>query len=1289
VLGWKTIRRRSWARLLPWVWCTLFFLYQSTQWVKSMRYFLSIYPVLVLCAAWILVKAAEWAARQEQKNLPHRCFLWLLKALPWLVLAGTALWALAFLQVYAQPFTRVAASRWMFDHIPTAATVHTQEGLPIQVPLQPNTVLVTGGAPSTTPFTSQVTGNLTGITLNKVQRNGNAGPRRLRVALAADPDALLILAQSEIKITLKGDAPLAATASFAPLAVDAGELLYLQVTLLEGEPLLLGTSVIGNEHWDDNLPQRIDGKDPFGNWYRGLSSSQNSLMNLYDNDTLEKRAQLLGWLDEVDTIVLSSNRLYGSIPRLPQRFPLTVAYYRALFDGSLGFELAAEFVSFPALGPCQFPDQEAPFAIPAARYTNARSCSIPYPPAEEAFSVYDHPTVLIFNKTSAYSHNNTAQILPPSLVENVQWMTPLQATRSGDDEPTLLLTEQAREAQEAGGTWSQIFKRESWQNRSQPVAVFLWWAMLTLLGWLAFPWLTLAFPALRDRGYGLARAAGLLLWAYPAWLLSALHLIPHTRWLLWGVFLAWGCATALLVRSRREEFTAYIKANWRELLRIEIIFAILYLGWVIVRYLNPDFYHLVSGGEKPMDFAYLNAVIKSTWFPPYDPWFAGGVMNYYYFGFVLVGSVIKALGIVPGVAYNLAVPALFAMTGVGAYTLASNLAGGDARRARRAGLWGVALVLLLGNLGELQLLLKGLAEIGQVSFTSWIPGYEMLVSAAVGLWKILFKDARLSFRPEWWYWNATRIIPPGPGEVAGPINEFPLFTFLYADLHAHAMALPLTQVALGVALQWGLRKDSAPRPATGGWGRLRAWLPRPWATFLLGALVAGALRATNTWDYPTYLGLMALGYLLPVLQTYTAGDDEMPAPRPFPYQQLLVPVALFILAELLFRPYSIHYVTTYTHLNLWEGRKTPLGAYFLVHGHLLVPLAILALARGRAMLRRMLRGDGLRALGLPLAVVLIASLLLTLTLVNFGVVMAWVAIPLGVLVALLLLDPEQSPRFRLLWLWVGSALALTVLVEVVVLVGDVGRMNTVFKFYFQVWMLLALSAAVALERLWSYLWNSLEDGDEQLAQLLPRKNYALNDVLLALLAILLFATALYPLLAIPAKTHDRWAKDAPHTLDGLSSLPYVTLYEYNQSIPLATDTSVIHWLQENVPGSPTIMEANAAVEYITWGNRMSIYTGLPDVVGWRWHQVQQRMVMPDGTVEYRQSDVKTFYDTSEPDLAWKILQRYHVQYVILTPYERAYMAPLGAAKFDEMVRRGWLEIVYEEGDAVVYRVGRR
>ncbi|MCD4738090.1 MAG: DUF2298 domain-containing protein, partial [Anaerolineae bacterium] len=265
--------------------------------------------------------------------------------------------------------------------------------------------------------------------------------------------------------------------------------------------------------------------------------------------------------------------------------------------------------------------------------------------------------------------------------------------------------------QAAGGTWSELFNRDAWQNRSQVVAVLLWWALLSWLGWVAFPWLTLIFPAFRLHGYGLARIVGLLCWAYAAWILASLHLLPATRATLWGLLALFSLATAWLVRSRWTEFTDFITAHWRELLRIELLFAALYLGWVLVRYLNPDLYHPVAGGEKPMDFAYLNAVIKSTWFPPYDPWFSGGKMNYYYFGFVLSGSLSEALGIIPSVAYNLAIPSLFAMTGVGGYTLAMNLSRGNSRRAHRAGIWGLLFMVVLGNLCELQLILKGFADV--------------------------------------------------------------------------------------------------------------------------------------------------------------------------------------------------------------------------------------------------------------------------------------------------------------------------------------------------------------------------------------------------------------------------------------------------------------------------------------------------------------------------------------------------------------------------------------------------
>jgi uncharacterized membrane protein len=126
-------------------------------------------------------------------------------------------------------------------------------------------------------------------------------------------------------------------------------------------------------------------------------------------------------------------------------------------------------------------------------------------------------------------------------------------------------------------------------------------------------------------------------------------------------------------------------------------------------------------------------------------------------------------------------------------------------------------------------------------------------------------------------------------------------------------------------------------------------------------------------------------------------------------------------------------------------------------------------------------------------------------------------------------------------------------------------------------------------------------------------------------------------------------------------------------------------LQENVEGSPTIIEQQPEREYL-WGGRISVYTGLPSIATWRWHSVQQRLAMPAGTVEGRQRDVRYFYSTADPYRAMDILRRYDVQYVILTPYDRAYTLPEGLPKFGFLEARGLLEAVYQDELSTVYKV---
>ncbi len=181
---------------------------------------------------------------------------------------------------------------------------------------------------------------------------------------------------------------------------------------------------VANEHWDWGLPLRLDGRDPFGGMYAGFE------MEPYNEDTPEKRAQLFDWLDRADYIFLASNRLYASISRLPTRYPLTTEYYRALLGGELGFELVADFTSRPSIGPFQFPDQEFPYPLAEAAYVHQQQpVKVPLPPAEEAFSVYDHPRVLLFGKTSDYSRRNVETLLGGiDLTQAQRGLTPQEAT---------------------------------------------------------------------------------------------------------------------------------------------------------------------------------------------------------------------------------------------------------------------------------------------------------------------------------------------------------------------------------------------------------------------------------------------------------------------------------------------------------------------------------------------------------------------------------------------------------------------------------------------------------------------------------------------------------------------------------------------------------------------------------------------------------------------------------------------------------------------------------------------
>jgi YYY domain-containing protein len=1063
-------------------------------------------------------------------------------------------------------------------------------------------------------------------------------------------------------------------------------------------------AVIANEHWDDPLP--------FGG-YQGLTSSSDGLMDNYGEDGPEKRDQLQAWLDEADYIVLSSNRLYLSIPRLPRRYPLTTKYYEWLFNGELGFDKIQEFTSYPQLFGIVINDDSA----------------------DEAFTVYDHPKVLIFKKTARYSHDNTARLLNSVDLSEIEKLKPIDYVASKDG---FRMSPELMAANYAGGTWSDIFNPQDWVNQ---IPVLAWLVVVWVIGLLAYPYAFVAFRQFTDRGYAFTKTLGVLAFAWLTWTLASYRALPFERTTMLLVLALMLVGAAGIVWFQRDAFAQFLRARWKLLLGIEAVFLAFFALDLAIRYGNPDLWHPWFGGEKPMDFAYLNAVIKTTYFPAYNPWFEGGFINYYYFGQLLSATLVKFIGIVPEVAYNLLLPMFFAMTASGAFGVAFNLmnrsesqeTGGSrlalsslqspiSLRAIFAGLIAAVFVLIIGNLGQVGVLFEGLNKLGQAhggasgisnfltGLLTWLGGSEIPVPIGN------------------WYWTATRVIPD-------TINEFPFFTFVYADLHAHLMALPVTLAALGVAAHAVLN---------------RAQLK--WYDLGIAAMVLGSLRAINTWDYPTYLMLIgcAIGigyfaerraedtaefswseliqrylwfvvlafvqvaivvmptnavgvrvtldmaiYFLVLVFAFALGIAKFGLrldARRVGWDLGWRMVALIALSVLFYLPYILNYGTAYTSVELWKDARTTLSDYIVVHGIFLFLTAsyliVLALNKSARTQNASAAPISVNALLDGWLIYLVPALVvLEVGLLFLGLTVFALVTPLVALAAWILLDKETAPVHRFLALVLLAALLLTLMVEVITLKGDIGRMNTVFKFYLQAWVFFAVADASGLAMVFHSLWFRDPQTDAVTGQTRAGDSAALQTLKAGwwgLAALLILAGMLYAPFAAWAKVHDRFVADAPSSLNGLDYMKQATYNTHDQDIVLQQDYQAIQWLREKIKGSPVLVEANDGLYH--WGNRVSINTGLPTIIGWDWHTKQQYSLLPGEIVDNRINDVRTIYETTDPTEALDLMRRFDVSLIYVGPLERALYDHEGLGKFDALTAAGALKKVYDQDGVQIYAV---
>lgn len=857
-------------------------------------------------------------------------------------------------------------------------------------------------------------------------------------------------------------------------------------------------------------------------------------------------------------------------------------------------------------------------------------------------------------------------------------------------------------------------------------AIITWWLIVQILGLLGLPLTTLLFRSLPDRGYAFSKSLGLLLTGYGAWLLAMFGLGSFGAPLLVIVALVMGGSGILLGRGQAQEPAAegpppdehappasrlrallglhHAQLSWRLVLAYEILFllALVFLAWM--RAYNPHPW----GTERPMDFAFFNAIRNSAAFPPQDPWLAGYSINYYYFGYLLMASVALLSGLDPAVAFNLSLALIFALTALSIAGIVYNLitlsqpanqsqttaepaqAGAPRRRwtfdtRPFFAILAVVLVLVVGNqAGALQVIIgseHSVALNGQElvsALTQALGGAEQIVlsepvqTTDFGEFTTLEREDRLSNFNWWW---PSRVLwddyTPTGGVRQYTITEFPFFSFWLGDMHPHVMALPFGLLAMGLALA------TLTRPDLPAFARGR----RGWLEVILSGIVLGSLYTINSWDLPTYILLYAGALVL--LSVRLAGEQgglQWREPGTQIGLVVLASFALFLPFHLTFRSLvgsaapllDIPLLGKLTRIiSPFTIDKSGLHTFLIIFGLFVLPLstfvycnyALTRRAEGHPPEQKLgivagKTGEDIRPFALAGRLLFnpwFSPLLLVIGLLIGFPLLALLGLGIFAFRQALRRGGAPAEAFVLLIVALGCAICFG---TELIYIRDVfnNRMNTIFKFYYQVWLLWGTATAYTL---W---W------------LLTHTRRTQRIVALAaggLFVLLLVGGLVYP---------------AINLRDMLTRSTYIGLEGTTPRENTPEGRAAIRWLRQHAPPGSVVLEmvGPGGGSYNPEGyGGVSASTGLPTVLGWVGHESQWRGGDPEARaeLELRQNDVELIYSTLDANQARELLEKYNVSYIYVGHLEQQSYSAESLAKFARIAQP-----VFAEGSVTIYAV---
>ncbi len=815
------------------------------------------------------------------------------------------------------------------------------------------------------------------------------------------------------------------------------------------------------------------------------------------------------------------------------------------------------------------------------------------------------------------------------------------------------------------------------------IGIFLrWYLIIQLVTLAALPLATRVFADLPDRGYAFAKSLGILLVSVVLWLGVSYGVLRNDGGGAWLALLivagiSWTVGRSLPARFLKSSRSA---VPWRSILIMETLFLLAFAAWAYVRIHDPAADHT----EQPMDLMFMNAIWNSAAYPPRDAWLSGYAISYYYLGYWMLTTLGRLADLPPAVAYNVGQASWFGLLLLGSFGVVFNLLLRERGRSAQmpslqAVLGGLLGAVAVGATGNLQSLLEWLYANGVKleALNRWIDVYNFPENAEVtNLWFI---------NRGWWWWRSSRVIEDLDlnGNHIEVIDEFPSFSYVLGDNHPHVLAMPFVLLVIGLALTifWS-------RPSVNGVSfrqRLPALLPLGWGGLVLLSVAAGALIFLNTWDFPPYWLLLMLATFVAAWRTRPEGYGSRIGQAAL--AAVVVGGAMLLGLLVVYLPY---FLTAQSQAggflpNLFHPTRLP--QFLVMFGAQLLALLVLLLLAWRAG-RPTLAGLGLSGaivIGLPVLFLAGSAWIATNTEAGAAllnrlalpegasahlpfIIERWTTQPftfllLGVLLSVLLalMGRRLATGYALdsglvfALLLAGIGLLLVFAPEFIYLRDNFGtRMNTIFKFYYQAWLLFGLSGAFALA-------TALGSRSGQSAWWIR---------LPAAAALVLILTGLiFPVAGAYSKT-DGFSNPQP-TFDATAYL----------QVSSPGEAAAVAWLQTNAHAGANIAEAIGA-SYRANTSRISTMTGRPTLLGWPGHESQWRGDAYGVMAQGRAEALEQLYRTGSPAEITQLLDRWHIDYVIVGPAERA---QYGINSETESRFIPALELVFEAGDVRIYR----